>query len=300
MTSDTWLRFASTALFACAVFAATYLLIGIPVPPEPRLGRQGAERRRTLAARGWFRALEPLLRLVAGIVALLPLEGLRDRQLLELKRADYVLGLTPDEYSALSVLSALAFGVTISYACHVSGMSLLLAIPAAAFGAFVPKLQVEELIRNRVKQISRVLPHAIEITALCMGAGVDFPGALRLVAAGRGAERGPLEQEFAAILDELELGHTRREALLAFAERVPSTAVRDFVNAVVQAEQKGNPLAEVIQIQGRMLSNRRSVLAEEAAARAGVLMIGPTTLLLGCVLLLLMGPFCVNGIGGQP
>ena len=295
-----WQRLAILLLLALAAFGSVHFLTGVTVPPEPRLGRRGAERRRALASRAWFRALEPPLRFVAGIMALLPLERLRERQRLELQRADHILGLTPDEYSALSTISAVAFGAAAVLACRAVGMSPLLVAPALLFGLFLPKLELEELIRARVKQISRALPHAIEITALCMGAGVDFPGALRLVSVGSGRERGPLEREFAAILDELELGRTRREALLAFAERVPSDAVRDFVNAVVQAEQKGNPLAEVIRIQGRLLSNRRSVAAEEAAARAGVLMIGPTTLLLGCVLLLLMGPFCVNGVGGKP
>lgn len=300
MPAYAWLRMVTTLFAAAAAFGVVLFFAGISVPPEPRLGRQGAERRRALATRGWFRALEPILRFLAGIIALLPLERYRERQALELRRADHFLGLTPDELSALSAVSALGFGAVTCGACLATGMNLLLVGPAAVFGFFAPKVQLEELTRARVKQIARTLPHAIEITALCMGAGVDFPGALRLVSTGSGAERGPLEREFAAILDELELGRTRREALLGFAERVPSEAVRDFVNAVVQAEQKGNPLAQVIQIQGRMLSNRRSVAAEEAAARAGVLMIGPTTLLLGSVLLLLMGPFCVSGVGGQP
>jgi tight adherence protein C len=85
--------------------------------------------------------------------------------------------------------------------------------------------------------------------------------------------------------------------LLNFADRVTSRAVRDFVNAVIQAEQRGNPLAKVIQVQGRMLSMHRSVVAEESAARAGVLMIVPMMLLLGCILLFLMGPFLVKGVG---
>jgi tight adherence protein C len=300
MAVHTWMRLVTTLLAAAATFGVMLLLAGIPVPPEPRLGRQGAERRRALATRGWFRALEPLLRFLAGIIAFFPLDRLRERQALELKRADHFLGLTPDELSALSVLSAVGFGSVVGGACLATGVNPLLIVPTTVFGFFAPKVQLDEITRARVKQISRTLPHAIEITALCMGAGVDFPGALRLVSTGGGGERGPLEREFSAILDELELGRTRREALLGFAERVPSEAVRDFVSAVVQAEQKGNPLAQVIQIQGRMLSNRRSVAAEEAAARAGVLMIGPTTLLLGSVLLLLMGPFCVNGVGGQP
>jgi tight adherence protein C len=108
--------------------------------------------------------------------------------------------------------------------------------------------------------------------------------------------RGALAREFSGILEELEIGHTRREALTNFAERVQTEAVRDFVAAVVQAEQKGNPLARVIQVQGRLLSQRRSVAAEEAAARAGVLMVGPMMLLVLCVLLLLLGPFLAKGV----
>jgi tight adherence protein C len=146
-----------------------------------------------------------------------------------------------------------------------------------------------------VKDITRGLPHAIEIAALCMSAGADFPGALRLIATTGGrASDDALRRELSLILEELELGHTRREALVHLSERVPSPAVRDFVNAVIQAEEKGNPLARVIQIQGRTLNQRRSVAAEEAAARAGVLMIAPLMLLLCAILLLLMGPFIVS------
>lgn len=93
------------------------------------------------------------------------------------------------------------------------------------------------------------------------------------------------------------MGRTRREALLSFAERMPSTAARNFVNAVVQAEDKGNPLVEVLQVQAHVLRTRRSVAGEEAAARASVLLALPLVLLLGCILLVMLGPFLVNGMG---
>jgi tight adherence protein C len=121
-------------------------------------------------------------------------------------------------------------------------------------------------------------------------------GTLRLLSQPREGKRDALAREFSLILEELELGKTRRDALLSFAERVPTQAVRDFVLAVVQAEQKGNPLAKVIQVQGRMLNMRRSVAAEQAAARAGVLMVVPMMILLCCILLLLLGPFIVKGV----
>jgi tight adherence protein C len=132
---------------------------------------------------------------------------------------------------------------------------------------------------------------------MCMGAGYDFPGAIRLVAAPQGNGRTALSRELQVVLEHLELGHTRREALLSFAARVQTPAVRDFVNAVVQAERRGNPLAKVIQVQGRMLNMKRSVAAEEAAARAAVMLVAPMLVLVCCVLLLLVGPFVVKGIG---
>ena len=69
------------------------------------------------------------------------------------------------------------------------------------------------------------------------------------------------------MLQELDLGHTRRKALEGLAERVPTEPVRDFVASVVQAEDKGTPLAEVLSVQARMLRMRRSVRAEESAAK---------------------------------
>lgn len=280
-------------LAGVASAGVAFLLASAPRAPAPRLGHRGQERRRAIAAGGAFATFEPLVRFVAGLLALLPLERLRATQEQELRRADYPLGLTTDEYSALAILSAVGLaGVALALAVW-QGTSLVLVAAAAGFGLLLPRLQVQELIRARVKEITRGLPSAIEICAMCMGAGLDFPGALKLIAGPK--SRGALAREFAAIVEELELGHTRREALQHFGERVPTEAVRDFVAAVVQAEQKGNPLAQTIQIQGRLLSQRRSVAAEEAAARAGVLMMGPMVLLLGSILILLLGPFLTKG-----
>jgi tight adherence protein C len=282
---------------AGAVLGVLALASGVSIPPAPRLGRRGAGRRHALKQGGLFALAEPVIRFVAALVALIPAPAWRNRQELELRRASYPLGLTPDEYSALSILSALLLSVVVGALAKLNGSDVVVALPAAAFGAILPVLQVQEIVRGRIKEVSRGLPHAIEIAAMCMGAGLDFPGSLRQLTEPNSGAKNALPQEFATILEELDLGHTRREALLGFADRVPTQAVRDFVNAVIQAEQRGNPLARVIQVQGRMLNMRRSVAAEEAAARAGVLMIGPMVLLVMCILLLLMGPFFVKGIG---
>lgn len=292
-----FLKLASLLLLAGAVGSICWAASTVTIPVAARLGRRGGKRRQALEAGGLFATAEPVLRFVAGLIALLPLPKLRARQELELRRADYCLGLTADEYSALSLISAALLGGIALGLARAAGSSGILAIPATALGLVLPALQVQEVIRNRAKQVVRGLPHSIEIAAMCMGAGLDFPGALRMLTQGHAGKPNALTDEFAAILEELDLGHTRRVALLSFAERVSVAPVRDFVNAVVQAEQKGNPLAKVIQVQGRMLNARRSVAAEEAAARAGVLLIAPMVLLVACVMLLLMGPFLTKGLG---
>lgn len=289
---------ASSTLFAVSILFVMMVLTSMPVPAAPQFGHRGEARRRALDRGGRFAHAEPLVRWLSGVVGCcLPGASLRARQELELRRADHYLGITPDEYSALCLLSAFGLGAIGFGLARATDDSAVLAIPAAAFGLILPTLQVREVIRKRAKKITRGLPHAIEIAAMCMGAGLDFVGALRLLSQPENGERDALATELALILEELEIGRTRRDALLSFADRVPTQPVRDFVMAVVQAEQKGNPLARVLQVQGRMLNMRRSVAAEEAAARAAVLMIVPMLLLLGCILLLLIGPFVARGIG---
>lgn len=291
------LRWLACILAGCSACGLLALALSYPVPPATRLGLRGERRAKACEHNAIFAHAEPLVRWLASLIARAPLGDLRDRIDTDLRRAEYWLGLTADEFLALSVISSVGCGIAAQEISVVACRGQGFVLPALVVGMALPAMKVQEFIRQRVKEITRGLPSAIEIAALCMGAGLDFPGALRFLAQPSFGRLNALHREFAAILDDLSLGHTRREALLGFAERVPAQAVRDFVNAVIQAEQKGNPLAKVIQVQGRTLSAQRSVAAEESAARAGVLMIGPMMLLLGCILLLLMGPFIVQGIG---
>jgi tight adherence protein C len=290
------LRLATLVLAAAATLGLSLLAWSVRIAPSPRLGHRGAERRRLLEAGGAAAALEPLIRFLAGIAATLPLDRFRAEKEAELRRADHPWGLTADELLALSFLSCAGLGVAGAWLSQQLETPLL-AVATAGLGLLLPTIQLREVIRQRSKEITRGLPHAIEIVAMCMGAGHDFPGAIRLVAAPQGNGRTALSRELQVVLEHLELGHTRREALLSFAARVQTPAVRDFVNAVVQAERRGNPLAKVIQVQGRMLNMKRSVAAEEAAARAAVMLVAPMLVLVCCVLLLLVGPFVVKGIG---
>jgi tight adherence protein C len=225
-----------------------------------------------------------------------PATRLREAQALHLEQSGHFLGLSPDEYTAATVLCCVGlaslFGV-LSHWLNQGGLGVGL---GAALGAALPYWRIEGTVRERCKQIRRGFPAAVDLAALCVGAGLDFPGALRAIV-NNSDEQDLVAGEFRHILALLDVGHTRRHALAQLERRVPVAPVRDFVRALTQAEEKGNPIHEALTVQATMNRMQRSVAAEEAAARAGVLMIVPMMLLLGCILLMLMGPFMVNGMG---
>ena len=282
------------AMVASGIGLGVFTLANNRPEDSPRLGVRGLRRQRALDAGGTFASFEPMIRVVAGWVAYFPMTDQR-RQVDELlKHAGDWLGLTANEFYALSGIG-FVFGCLFGLVVLTIGeWPVALFMVAGALGAAMPYFQVTGERDRRFKEVNRGLPGAIDIASLCMGAGLDFPGAIRQIVEKAGNRDDSIVEEFERLLQELELGRTRRQALENFADRVPTEAVRDFVGAVVQAEEKGNPLAEVLRIQATMLRMRRSVMAEESATRAALLMMGPLMLIFGAIILCLLGPFFVQ------
>ncbi len=276
---------------AAALSVLFYLLLRKRPPPPSYLGVRGLKRRQMMEHNELFRATEPLIRFLGTWIGNLPLDAMRQRIARQLRLSGEQLGVTPNEFIAMSLLSGVA-GLFLGWVLvSVSQLPGVLAVFVGALGLTVPDSKLKEAIRERFQQVEASLPAAIDLAALCMGAGLDFPGALRMVVdTARGGTDAALVEELQRILHELNLGHTRVHALEAFAERIPVPAVRDFVGAVVQAEKKGNPLADVLRIQATVLRMKRSMRLEEHAARAAVKLMGPLLLVFVTVLIILLGP----------
>ncbi|MEM1414884.1 MAG: type II secretion system F family protein [Myxococcota bacterium] len=285
---------AALACIGVGFFLTTLILGRTPPVARPTYGARGLKRQRALDKGGLFALAEPAVRLVGGWFVALPLGELRGRVQTRLGHSGEYLGLSPNEFFGLTLLSTVAFAALGLGLVYGADMPLIVVVFAVVLGATLPTLQINGEMQERFTAINRSLPTAIDLVALCMGAGLDFPGALKQVVDKTSRKDAVLIEELGRILSELEVGHTRRKALEGFAERCPTEAVRDFVSTVVQAEAKGTPLAEVLTIQARMLRMRRSVMAEESAAKAGVMMMGPLMLMFICVIFLLLGPFVVQ------
>jgi tight adherence protein C len=266
----------------------SYVLANAPTPLASRLGIRGLKRARSLR-NPWWADVEPLVRWVAGRVS--PLLGRSKRRLdLQISLAGYPAGVIPEEYVALCMLSAFTTLCLGSFVCALTHEPKVWAALAGLIGGALPWLHFSGETQRRSQSIQNGLPYAVDLLALSLGAGLDFPGALRQVVDKASDPCDPLIGEINYILQELLVGKTRRQALLEFSERCPYEAVIEFTGAVVQAEERGNPLAAVLQIQATSSRARRSVRAEESAAKASLQMLVPCLLVFVSVLLIIVAP----------
>ncbi|TFH30734.1 MAG: type II secretion system F family protein [Myxococcales bacterium] len=268
---------------------------------RPQLGSRGLKRAKALRRGGLFAFVEPPIRVLASWMAGLPAQRIRTRLRRSLAHAGDYLGLSEVELMGMSVLCGLGLGTVGVVVCRVLALPTVLALGALCLGVMAPWFRVLAVARRRARSVSRGLPGAVELAAMCMSAGLDFPGSLRRIVDSAADPDDPVIEEFNRVLQELDLGHTRRNAMEGLAARVPIDQVREFVNSVVQAEAKGSPLASVLTVQAQTQRLRRSVAAEETAAGAALMLLGPMTLIFLCVIVLLLGPvvvrFMMGGVG---
>ncbi len=287
------------SLTALAAVATIVWLWPSALPASPQAGERGRMRQKALAKHDWFRLLEPLIRLVAGRIATVPLVGMKARMETRLRESGRPFGLDADDLLSMSILAACGSAFLGGIGCSLLGRGPGAgAVIGSVIGIVFPLFRVDDAARRRRIAVCRGLPQAIDLVALSMEAGLDFPGALSQVA-GQLDVDNPLRFEFEHLLQKLSIGWSRQAALTELAVRIPAPQVRQFVSSVTQAEKRGTPLARVLSTQAEVMRTKRSQAAEQAAARAAVLIIGPLMLIFACVFVILLGPFVIKFIRGE-
>ena len=289
----TLLPLVCSALLMASVTTFVFVMLSQPLLPPPLHGLRGLKRMRARASVDLFRDAELPLRWLGARVA----PAMSPKRHAALARritlAGEVWGLWPAEMQALGLLGMLA-GVSLGSACTLYSGNLLWTLAGAAFGALAPGMQLSSTGRARLRDIQRRIPHVVDLLVLSLGAGLDFPAALRQVVERSPDTQSALLEELGLILEELKLGRTRRQAFECFAERAPCDEVRDLVSATIQAEEQGTALGCVLESQASSSRQRRSTRAEEAASKASTAMVLPTTLLFVALMILLIGPMLLE------
>ena len=148
----------------------------------------------------------------------------------------------------------------------------------AAAGFFVPNVLVYNAGLKRQQQLALSLPEGLDLLTICVEAGLGFDAAVAQVARNL---NGPLAAEFARLLQEMQIGKSRAEAMRAMADRTDVPELRTFVSALTQSAELGIPVASVLREQAREMRVRRRQRAEAQAQKVPVKITFP---LIGCLL----------------
>jgi tight adherence protein C len=151
----------------------------------------------------------------------------------------------------------------------------------------LPWLFVRAARRRRVAQLEEDLPLTLELLATLAEAGLGFDAGLERVLAAL-APTQPLAQELRAFQAEVLAGRGRIASLRRLSQRIDVLPFSVFISALVQAEQTGGGVTDVLRRQAEDLRSRRR---DEATAFAMAL---PVKLLFPLVICFLPGLFVVT------
>jgi tight adherence protein C len=189
--------------------------------------------------------------------------------------------LDPTVFLALQFIAGAAFGIILFFAITFGqtnwpiGRRLLIVLGGTLIGFFFPRIWLSSIIGRRQKEIRKAMPDALDLLTICVEAGLGFDAAMAKVAEKWESE---LSLAFARVIQEIQLGKVRREALRDMADRIGISEMTSFVAAVIQSEQLGVSMAKVLRIQSDQMRVRRA--AEEEAHKAPVKMLIPMALLI--------------------
>lgn len=157
-----------------------------------------------------------------------------------------------------------------------------------ALGYVLPNILLHNAGQKREQLMQNALPDALDLLTISVEAGLGFDAAVARVAKNTG---GPLAQELSRLIQEMQIGVGRMEAMRAMGERTTIKDLQGFCLAMVQADQLGIPIGRVLRIQSKEMRTKRRQRAEEKAQKLPVKILFPLIFfILPCLFIIVMGP----------
>jgi tight adherence protein C len=161
---------------------------------------------------------------------------------------------------------------------------IVLAVAVVLLTYYLPDLVLLQALDTRKKQITRALPDFLDLLTMTVEAGLGLDSALAKIAERL---RGPLKEEILITLQQIRMGKARPVALREFSERCKVEDLTNFVSAVIQSQQLGIALGQVLRIQAEQIRTIHRQRIEERAQKA------PVKLLVPLILCIFPGMFVV-------
>jgi len=132
-------------------------------------------------------------------------------------------GMDPTVFWALR-MAGLSLGALLFFVATIApegsflkGRGLLIGIPAAAMGFFLPELWLRGRISKRQNDVRKAMPDALDLLTICVEAGLGFDAAMAKVYQ---KWDNVVALAFGRVIREIQLGKLRRDSLKDMADRL--------------------------------------------------------------------------------
>jgi tight adherence protein C len=190
------------------------------------------------------------------------------------------------------LLAFLGFVIVVA----ISGFrSLPLLVSAIALGFFIPRFALKRMIKKRQRRIELGLPDALDLTVICVEAGLSLDQALMRVGNELSHAHPELSAELNLVNLEMRAGKPRTEALHNLSSRTGVSDIRALVGTLIQTDRFGTSIAQALRVHSDSLRTERRQRAEEAAAKTTIKMVVPLALfILPSILVVTIGPAMIQ------
>jgi tight adherence protein C len=160
-------------------------------------------------------------------------------------------------------------------------------------GAFMaPDFVLGARGRERQGEIERSFPGVLDQLTICVEAGLGLDAAIARAAQ---SGKGPLAEELVRVLQDIQLGVSRQDALEAMVARTDVSDIRHFVVALGQANRYGVPIVQALRVQASDAREQRRSRAEERAQKLSVKLLFPLVFcILPSLFVVLLGPAAIR------
>ncbi|MGL3608788.1 type II secretion system F family protein [Rhizobium sp. G187] len=145
-------------------------------------------------------------------------------------------------------------------------MRLLAVIVGGYVGFYLPNIYVSNKISKRQQSIKRAWPDALDLMLICVESGISLESAMRRVADEIAEQSAELAEEMVLTTAELSFLPDRRQALENLGTRTQLDSVKNVVQALIQADRYGTPVAQALRVLAQEGRDERMNEAEKKAA----------------------------------
>ena len=163
---------------------------------------------------------------------------------------------------------------------------------AGAAGFLLPYSSLKTKSRKRVEAIEYALPSFLDVLYVSVEAGLAFDMAIYRTT---DKMKGPLSEELLFTMNEISKGRGRSEALREMVKRTQVPDLATFVTSIIQAEEMGSNIGNVLRIQAETMRLNKRQRAETQAAKIPTKMLFPIVFFMfPALFVVILGPAVLN------